>query len=152
MTDQEQLVWVYLLNNRKATDEEVAAACGVSPEYVRACINKAGTSESVWRYGGEVSMQPARQRLLRTAEQLTTGDRNKTYGPPFENMDHIAQIFNAWTGHSLTAADIARVHIATKMARRTTSPLHEDSYVDDMAYVGIEYECVLAEAKDAEKS
>jgi hypothetical protein len=31
------------------------------------------------------------------------------------------------------------------MARRMTSPKKKDHYVDNMAYVGIEYECVMAE-------
>ncbi len=88
---------------------------------------------------------PLRISCLEEAARLTAGDRNKTYGPPVENMQHIANIFNAWTGRDLTAREIAQVHMATKMARSQTSPDHRDSYVDAMAYRGIEYECAVAD-------
>lgn len=87
--------------------------------------------------------EPFRAALLREAKELTCGDRNRTYGDPVENMQHIANIFNAWTGRDLTATEIAQVHVATKMARRMTTPGHRDSYVDAMAYTGIEYECTV---------
>jgi hypothetical protein len=85
-----------------------------------------------------------RVSCLNEAIKLTSGDRNVTYGPPVENMQHIADIFNAWTGRDLTAREVAQIHIATKMARTQITPTHRDSYVDNMAYRGIEYECVLA--------
>lgn len=88
---------------------------------------------------------PKREQLLSEAISLTCGDRNRTYGSPVENMQHIADIFNAWTGMNLTARNVAQMHICTKMARRTTTPDHRDSFVDDMAYVGIEYECATHE-------
>jgi hypothetical protein len=81
---------------------------------------------------------------LEEAARLTSGDRNKSYGPPVQNMQHIADIFNAWTGRDLTAREVAQIHIATKLARSQVTPDHRDSYVDAMAYRGIEYECALA--------
>lgn len=89
---------------------------------------------------------PLRISCLEEAARLTGGDRNKTYGEPVENMAHIARIFNAITGHSLTARDVAVLHVATKVARLRTSPAHRDSHVDAMAYAGIVYECAVAEA------
>jgi hypothetical protein len=87
---------------------------------------------------------PQRVADLKEAARLTDGVRDKVYGPPVDNMQHIADIFNAWTGQKLTAADIARVHVATKLARTQSSPDHTDSYVDSMAYRGIEHECAIA--------
>ena len=87
---------------------------------------------------------PLRVRCLEEAANLTSGDRMSTYGEPVGNMQHIADIFNAWTGRDLSAREVAQVMIATKMARSQTSPTHRDSYVDAMAYRGIEYECALA--------
>ena len=87
---------------------------------------------------------PLRVSCLHEAAYLTSGDRNKTYGPPVQNMQHIADIFNAWTGRDLTAQEVAQLHTATKLARSQTSPTHRDSYVDTMAYRGIEYECAVA--------
>lgn len=86
-----------------------------------------------------------RVALLDEAAALTSGERNATYGEPVENHEHIARIFNAITGRNLSAREIALVHQATKLARRAKNPRHRDSYVDGMAYTGIEYECALAE-------
>jgi hypothetical protein len=87
---------------------------------------------------------PLRVSCLAEAAKLTAGDRNETYGPPVENMQHIADIFNAWTGRDITAREVAQLHTATKMARSQNSPMHRDSYVDSMAYRGIEFECAAA--------
>lgn len=95
---------------------------------------------------------PFRACLLKEAEALTVGKRNRDYGNPVENMQHIADIFNAWTGRDLTAREIAQVMVATKLSRSQTSPDHRDSYVDAMAYRGIEYECALTEHNKMEPS
>ena len=89
---------------------------------------------------------------MKEAAELTTGDRNRDYGPPVENMQHIADIFNAWTGRDLTAREVAQLHQATKMARSQTTPDHRDSYVDLIAYRGIEYECALAKRNSVNDS
>lgn len=86
-----------------------------------------------------------RVHLLETAIQLTTGERNKNYGDPVDNMRHIADIASAILQKHLTARDIAVVHQATKLARSRTSSLLADNYIDHMAYTGIEYECAVAE-------
>jgi hypothetical protein len=92
---------------------------------------------------------PQRLVLLEEAMRLTGVERRAVYGDPVLNHAHIAAIFNAWTGRDLTAAEIVMVHMATKMARMATTPDHRDSHVDLMAYAGIRYECVLAEAGEA---
>lgn len=86
-----------------------------------------------------------RGRVLKDASALTHGDRNDAYGDPVDNHEHIARIFNAITGRDLSAREIVLVHEATKLARRARNPRHYDSYVDNAAYVGIEFECALAE-------
>ena len=83
--------------------------------------------------------------LLKEASSLTNGDRLKDYGDPVSNHQHIADIFNAISGRDLSAREIVLVHEATKIARRQKSPRKRDHYVDNMAYVGIEYECAMAE-------
>lgn len=84
---------------------------------------------------------PLRVADLREAEALTSGDRNKSYGDPYDNMAHIAQIFNAISGRDLSPAEVPLFHLATKLARLRTSPGHKDSIVDGMAYLGIYHEC-----------
>lgn len=91
------------------------------------------------------AMDPARVVLLDEAIRLTSGDRNRAYGEPVANQAHIAAIFNAITGHDVSARDVALFHVATKLARLAMNPLHRDSYVDLTAYAAIGYECALAE-------
>ena len=86
--------------------------------------------------------------LLAEASALTSQDRNEEYGDPVDNMTHIADIFNAITGHQLKPSDVPILHVATKLARRRTSPLKKDHYVDTMAYMGIAYECELEEKNE----
>jgi hypothetical protein len=93
------------------------------------------------------AITPLRVVLLEDAAHITGNERNAVYGDPVELHRHIARIFNAITGRDLTAAEIADVHRATKIARQQASPLHRDSYVDEMAYTGIKYECIEAEAR-----
>jgi hypothetical protein len=87
---------------------------------------------------------PFRVLLLEEAASLTAGDRNRAYGEPVGNMQHIADIYNAITGQKISARDVALFHQATKLARLAKNPAHRDSYVDGMAYGGIAYECALA--------
>lgn len=88
---------------------------------------------------------PHRALVMQEAVDLTCGDRNAAYGDPVINHQHIADIFNAITGRDLSAREIALVQTSTKLARRAKNPTHRDSYVDGVAYAGIEYECALAE-------
>jgi hypothetical protein len=90
-------------------------------------------------------MTSPRIACLEEAANLTGKDRNKAYGDPVTNHQHIANIFNAITGRNISAREVAIMHQATKIARRFHNPTHKDSYVDGMAYTGIEYECALKE-------
>lgn len=87
---------------------------------------------------------PTRVSCLHEAAEVTSGDRLKDYGEPVDGMQHIADIFNAWTGRDITAREVAQLHTATKLARSQSTSDHRDSYVDSMAYRGIELECALA--------
>lgn len=88
-----------------------------------------------------IAETPLRVLLLGEAANLTAGDRNREYGEPVGNMQHIAAIFNAMTGQEIAARDVALFHVATKLARLYGNPTHRDSHVDAMAYLGIAYEC-----------
>lgn len=84
---------------------------------------------------------PLRVQDLKSAIELTSGDRNKSYGDPVKNYRHTVTIFEAITGVSLTPAQGAMFMVAAKLARLRTSPVHTDNYVDAMAYLGIVHEC-----------
>jgi hypothetical protein len=88
---------------------------------------------------------PLRVACLEEAARLTSGDRNRNYGPPVENMTATAAIFNAMTGRDLTAREAALFLVAVKLARLRVTPTHQDSHVDAMAYLGIVYECAVTE-------
>ena len=51
--------------------------------------------------------KPNRCDLLAEASALTSQERNKDYGDPVDNMTHIADIFNAITGHEIKPSDVA---------------------------------------------
>ena len=135
-------VWQYLLKNRTATAKEVSKACGVTYGYAHKLMNKISTPKEVFE---KEASKLDRCDLLREAVSLTGGVRLKDYGSPVENHQHIARIFTAITGKHVTGRDVAIMHQATKLARRRTSPTEKDHYIDNMAYVGIEYECAMEE-------
>ena len=91
--------------------------------------------------------RPHRVAVLQEAADLIVGDRNRDYGEPVANHQHIADIASAITGHALSARDVALILPSVKWARLAKSPTHRDSYVDLAGYTGIAYECALGEDK-----
>ena len=144
MTNNEIKIWNYLLDNRLATAEEVSKATKVSLKKVRGTMKSIGTPKDVI----EKEIKENRLALLQEAIDLTGGDRAVDYGDAVANHQHIAKIFNAITGHDLSARDMALIHTCTKLSRGQTSPTKRDHYVDRMAYAGIEYECVMSEEEN----
>lgn len=78
--------------------------------------------------------------LLEEAIRLTSGDRNKSYGPPTANMQRTADLFALATGKALDAREAAMFNVVLKLARIFQTPGHRDSYVDAMAYLGIAFQ------------
>lgn len=81
-----------------------------------------------------------RAAVLREAEALVCGDRQRDYGPPAESFARAAAMASLDTGHRLTPRDVVRVLRAVKRARRRHQPDHHDSLVDDLGYGGLEAE------------
>lgn len=96
-----------------------------------------------------------RGKILREAEGLITGDRNKNYGSPTENFDTTAALWNAQLGHKLkpgqvfTATDVALLMVQLKMARLKTSTSKRDHYLDIAGYIACGWECQEAEDSSA---
>lgn len=173
MSKKEQRVWQYVLANRKATVKEIAEACDVTPAFVAHLLSKIGTPESVWRSAdngtGEwnavyetenediLAAEPksTREQMLNTAKALTCGDRNKSYGPPHDNLSDCAALWEAYLNTNmrcfrqgddgwkvkLTSEDVAWMMVLTKMTRSFQSGFHFDNYVDAAAYSAIAGEC-----------
>ena len=95
-------------------------------------------------------------QTLETAINLTGGDRNRSYGPPYDNLSDCANLLNAYmnskmgclvpTGDgiykaNLTAEDVAWFMVLVKMARSFNHGYHPDNYTDAAAYSAIAGEC-----------
>lgn len=87
---------------------------------------------------------PVRAAILREAETLITGDRNKTYGSPTENFANTAALWNVQIGHKLkepiTAAEVAQLMTQLKLARMIAQP-KRDNYLDAVGYLACGAEC-----------
>lgn len=90
-----------------------------------------------------------RGKILEEAIRLTEGDRNRSYGDPYENFAHTASLFNAIKSgeQSMTPHDAVLFMIAVKLARLSDNPKHYDSFVDAAAYVAIAYEVAITAGK-----
>lgn len=88
---------------------------------------------------------PSRGALLREAEGLITGDRNKSYGSPTQNFTNIADLWNVQFRHKLvegqrfTATDVAIAMIHVKQARLIAQP-KRDNFVDIAGYAACGWE------------
>ena len=94
-----------------------------------------------------MSDKPFRQETLEKALELTCGDRNKAYGPPFMNLSACAMLWTAYLSAkhvddiSLTAEDVAWMMTLLKMTRAFHGEMHGDNYIDAAAYSAIAGEC-----------
>jgi hypothetical protein len=90
---------------------------------------------------------PERARLLARGLELTLHDRNKSYGPPWENLTACAQLWEAYLGAKfnitigLTAEDVAHMMQLVKMTRTFHGEYHADNYLDNAVYGAIAGEC-----------
>lgn len=90
------------------------------------------------------------ENILREAESIIYGDRERAYGSPRFNLDTIAQLWAVYIdrkfpehvqaegGHSLTAEDVAQLMILLKTARLIHNPTHRDSLVDQAGYAALQ--------------
>jgi len=100
--NKKEKVWEYLLKKPLATSKQIAKAVGCTTHYAASLKKKTGTPKEVFEREQKLA---TRIELLTEAASLTSGDRQKDYGNPIDNMYHIAQIFNAITGHNIKTSD-----------------------------------------------
>lgn len=103
---------------------------------------------------------PSRKQLLETAIQLTTSDRNKEYGDPWENLTNIAGLWQAYMfakyggkvidpiQFELSAEDVAWLNVLQKIARTFTGAPKQDTYANAAAYSAIAGECAFEDASE----
>lgn len=76
----------------------------------------------------------AREHVLRTAEELVMGDRNKDYSDPTDNFEQTAGLWSEYLKMPLKAHDVAVLMILVKVARLSTSPDKADNWIDIAGY------------------
>ena len=100
---------------------------------------------------------PTRKKALETALNLTCGDRNESYGPPFDNLSDCAALWTSYLNtkyrnttleprpwqprFEMDAEDVAWMMSLVKMTRSFQEGYHFDNYVDSAAYSAIAGEC-----------
>jgi len=158
LSEGELRVWKYLLSNKLADAHEVALNCDVTPEFAQNCIDRIGTPREVFidearlraemkedGMGQKRAFKPTRVQTLETAIKLTSGDRNKAYGPPFGNLSDCALLWDAYLairkGAQLDAEAVAWMNVLQKIARSAQPGYHPDNYTDAAAYSAIAGEC-----------
>lgn len=75
-----------------------------------------------------------RARILDTAKQYVTQDRQATHGKPEDTFGRIAALWSAYLGSPVTSVDAAAMMGLMKIARIKANPKHLDSYVDLCGY------------------
>ncbi|WNO28740.1 hypothetical protein SEA_FLAMETHROWER_25 [Microbacterium phage FlameThrower] len=97
------------------------------------------------RYAGE-AVAPApdkREEILRTANTIIHGDREKDYGAPIDSFTRLAEAFNLVLGPMLkpgarvTPAGAAALMIAMKLSRLAGGDLKDDTWVDLAGYAAL---------------
>lgn len=145
MSDYEERVWKYLLSNPGACAINIAIDCGVPLDLAQSCLARVGTPRDVLLG----HLKPTRVQTLETAINLTSGDRDRTYGPPINNLTDCAELWNAYIRAKqratekleLDAEDVAWMMVLVKMTRSFQAGYHADNYTDATAYSAIAGEC-----------
>ena len=93
--------------------------------------------------------EPERVSILQEGARLTSGDRDRTYGPPYTNLAAGAKVLTAYMvakglmqeGKELVAEDVAHFMSLVKITRTFHGGYHRDNYVDSGTYQAIAGEC-----------
>jgi len=80
-------------------------------------------------------MQP--DRILARSSALVMGDRGEQHGAYQENMDTIAALWTAYSGHRFKANDVAWMMLLVKAARAKANPKNLDNAIDAAGYAAI---------------
>lgn len=80
--------------------------------------------------------------ILEEANTITTGERQKVYGHPYDDYSRTAALWSAILGHEVTAAQAALCMIAVKLSRLCNTPDHRDTMIDIAGYIRV-YEMIL---------
>lgn len=88
-----------------------------------------------------------RKEILEAAEKCVTGQREQDYGSPEDSFRLISQLWSAYTGHAITAKDVAIMMALLKIARMKNGD-KEDNFVDLAGYAACAGEIVTKNVPD----
>lgn len=92
--------------------------------------------------------------ILKEANAIIYGDREKTYGHPSKNLKTIATMWNAYLNAKtekgeLNAKDVAALMMLVKVARFANDPSHRDNLVDICGYAALVERCDESETESS---
>ena len=146
-SDEYRRTWEYLIQHQNATAQEVSMNCDVSVAYAKERIARISTPPENRSQDSTLCPPPERVRLLKKGIELTAGDRDKTYGPPWDNLTACAMVWEAYLSAKmnvevrLVAEDVAHMMQLVKMTRTFHGSYHADNYLDNAVYGAIAGEC-----------
>jgi hypothetical protein len=84
--------------------------------------------------------------ILKEANTIIYGDREKTYGHPSKNLQTIALMWEAYLNarkhaEPVTPKDVAAMRMLVKVARFANDPDHRDNLVDICGYAALIERC-----------
>jgi hypothetical protein len=84
--------------------------------------------------------------VLKEANTIIYGDREKTYGHPSRNLETISKMWQAYlnakrNADPLTPKDVAAMMVLVKVARFANDPDHRDNLVDMCGYAALIERC-----------
>jgi hypothetical protein len=93
--------------------------------------------------------------ILKEANTIIYGDREKTYGHPSKNLVTIALMWNAYidarkSKSPIGPKDVAAMMVLLKTARLANNPEHRDSLVDICGYAALIERCDEAPTTEGE--
>jgi hypothetical protein len=148
MITTDQKIWETALKHPAWGAPEIAIELDLSESVVAKVLAKSG------------SAVPERIRLLKRGIELTGGDRNESYGPPYDNLTACAIVWQAYlvakhggktvdpVQFELTAEDVAHMMTLVKMTRTFHGSYHADNYLDGAVYQAIAGECRIEEERE----
>lgn len=75
--------------------------------------------------------------IFDTAKQLTTKDRNEVYGSALEDFTRTGKLWEQVLGVPVSAQQVALCMALVKVSRLVACPVHEDSWIDAVGYLGL---------------
>lgn len=94
---------------------------------------------------GEQKIKTIRAEVLYQAKNCVCSQREEDYGSPEDSFGTIAQLWTVYTGHQVTAKDVAMMMALLKIARIMGGKGTMDSYIDLAGYAACGAEVAMRE-------